>query len=190
MNLKSSLKQLSNKMKELENMHPDYKGFAMYSELSQNILKCMLMEYIKHFEEELSIIFIDSENQKIIWYNKPLYLMHRKVLICMDYQLCICIQNNVLFQTNNDIITYIQNFNIFDDEPLCVKNVNNPNLLFSLLYYRSETPNTHNSEKLRLTLGEAIYADMLHNKRTPADISAEFDRYIEDNYEKIIYVMC
>ena len=47
MSLKLKLKLLSRKMKIIGKMHADYKGLGMHSAMSDAIVKCVLLYYIK-----------------------------------------------------------------------------------------------------------------------------------------------
>jgi len=210
MSLKLKLKMLSKKMKMLGNMHPDYKGLSMYSEVSPYIMKSTLLYFIKFFMQEISIIFIDSRKEKITWYNKTLYHKSKKAIVCVDDKYCICLRENVLINAGTcktvllDIYIYLEKFNILEDEIVCDQRSNvtlnnsrrpkDQSLFIALVNYQCDDVQTEDQSKsaeaLRLKLGEHLHNYLLLYNKTPADVAAEFDTYLEDKYEKIVYVIC
>lgn len=208
MSLKLKLKMLSKKMKMLGNMHPDYKGLGMYSDVSPYILKSTLLYFMKFFMQEISIIFIDTTKDKITWYNKPLYLTKRKAIICVDNKYCVCLRDNTLINTSmlkDDIkqllVDYLENFNILDDNIStelgsyvirCKRRQKDQSLFIALVNYQwPEISNNQSNaaEALRLKLGEHIHNYLLLYNKTAADIASEFDTYVEKTYEKIVYIL-
>lgn len=214
MPLKLKLKMLSRKMKIIGNMHPDYKGIGMHSCMSNCIIKGMLYYYLKYYKTELSIIFIDQQNDKITWYNKALFLTNNRALICIGDK-CMCVRminNTILIQNtflklkhmesiNIQILEMLKVYNIFDTDdimyddetPMQNTNVDKDNsvcmALLNYIYADNEYSNIHKSEVLRLTLGEYIYSYLTRENIKPMDLACEFDNHI-NKYEKIVYVMC
>ncbi len=216
MSLKLKLKMLSRKMKIIGNMHPDYKGIGMHSRMSNCIIKGMLYYYLKYYKTELSIIYIDQQNDKITWYNKSLFLTKNRALICVDDK-CMCVRminNSILLQNtflklkhmesmNAKILQMLRDYYIFDvdsddiryddETPIQNTNIEKDNsvcmALLNYMYTDNEYSNIHKGEVLRLTLGEYIYSYLIRENSNPVKLATEFDNYIE-NYERIVYIMC
>ena len=216
MPLKLKLKMLSKKMKIIGNLHPDYKGIGMHSCMSTCIIKGMMLYYLKYYKTELSIIYIDEQNDKITWYNKSLFLKNNRALICIDDK-CMCVRminNTILIQNtflklehmesmNTKILQMLKDYNIFDidsddimyDNETSMQNNNiykDNSVCMALLNYSfpdNEYSNIHKSEVLRLTLGEYIYSYLARENIRPINLESEFNDYI-DKYERIVYVMC
>lgn len=213
MSLKLKLKMLSRKMKMLGNMHPDYKGLGMYSEMSPYILKGTLLYFIKFFLQEMSIIFIDTGKEKITWYNQPLYIYNKKAIVCIDDKYCVCLRDNVLINTNvlkadikEMLLQYFKKFHILDDKVICGCSMSDDSnkcknrrpkdqsVLLALLNYQMPDVSAEDQSKcaevLRHKLGEHIHNYLLLYNKTPADIADEFNTYLDEKYEKIVYIMC
>jgi hypothetical protein len=186
-------------MKILGNMHPDYKGLAMYSKMSPYMLKSTFLYFIKFFMQEISIIFIDTVKEKITWYNKSLYLGTRKAIICIDNMQCACLKDNKIVHSlkREDISTityYLNELHIIEDTIVydCHKGKPSKSTFLALLHYQVSHPEDQNkeAEELRLKLGEHIHNYLLLYDKTPADVAAEFDKYVEDKYDKTVYIVC
>lgn len=207
MSLKLKLKMLSRKMKIIGNMDPNYKGIAMHSVMSEYILKGIFLYFCKYYKTELSIIFVDIHNEKVIWYNKPFYQKSGRAILCFDCK-CMCIrrtEQNISILSDNknsssSICNMISNFSLFDDENIIYnsqfidKNIQptkDISVCVSLLNYilpDTEYATVKQSETMRLTLGEYIYGYLMQNNN-PHDLEQEFTKYIDD-FEKTVYVMC
>lgn len=214
MSIRLKLKMLSRKMKLLGNMHPDYKGLGMYSEMSPNMLKSTFLYFIKFFLQELSIIFIDTKKEKITWYNKPLYLQNKKAIVCIDCQHSVCLLDNVLLYSNvlkedtrHLILDYLNRFNILDDYDTKItcderghytlhnsRRPKDQSVFIALLNYQlfgiPTEDQSNAAEVLRHKLGEHIHNYLLLYNKTPADIASELDAYLNEKYEKLTYIIC
>jgi len=202
--LKMRLQKLSRKMRDLGGMQQAYKGLAAYSSMSSEIQRCTLMHFIKIFKTEISLIYLYPNDQKAVWYNKPLFLSSESAIMCIDdkylyvekkmnqdNQTVISIENvfaDKYPMFSNELLNYINELSIFDDakdiyyDTLAPSQTGHQSLLLSL---KQGSP-----EHLRWQIGEAIYNDLQNNNKTPGVLAAEFDAYLEDSYEKTVYVLC
>jgi hypothetical protein len=206
--MKKQLTSLSNKMKKIGNMHKSYKGLAMHSKMSTEMHKSMLLFFIKHYGD-ISLICCDHENQKVIWYNKPLYHHTHTAIIYIDDAYFVCVRNistilnTFLYQERDksmQIMDFLQCMDIFNEDDLHYDSlaIQQPfekggclcmSLLNSVLPL-DRYATVQKAEDLRFQLGLQIYEYLLKHKKTPTDLAEEFNQYVLKNYEKIVYVMC
>ncbi len=198
--ISKKLRQLSLNFKDLGNMHPSYKGFAAFSEVSSELQKAILLSYI----ENISLILINYDESKIIWINKDLYEKYDKALIYIENKFLVLVNkdivNNKIILTskhynNEELINILLNMNIFEYENMTINN-NIPyvkdSFFLILKMYISENciTNISQSEKLRYIIGEHIYNYLIMNKSTPYDMALLFDESINNFHNKITYLLC
>jgi len=182
------LRELSQNMRDLGKMHPSYKGFGMYSSVSPELQKAILYYCIT----DLSIIHIDICNDKIIWYNEPNFHKTNKVIIYYNNKYILCMKKDDTIQIfYHREIPLIEIMNIFND--YAIEYVQNPyknNIYTLLMQYMDMEVNTNKVEKMRLIIGTDMYEYMKESNKNPIELAQEFDEYLYNIYEKIIYVIC
>jgi len=88
-------------------------------------------------------------------------------------------------------IPLIEIMNIFND--YAIEYVQNPyknNIYTLLMQYMDMEVNTNKVEKMRLIIGTDMYEYMKESNKNPIELAQEFDEYLYNIYEKIIYVIC
>jgi len=160
--------------------------------------------FMKHFNKELSLIYVNFNKAEITWYNQLRFLETGRAIICVnDKYICIRqtisadaavrdihLLNTFLYQDkqlSDSILNILQKYEIFTDDILY--DILTPqqgddcdSLFMSLLNYVYED-NTYASvpgaQQLMLFL----------NKESYTATTKEFDEYLESK-EKIVYVLC
>jgi hypothetical protein len=213
MTLKQKLKALSKIMRIVGNNDPSHKGLAMHSMMSPEMQKSTLLYFRnKFFTAELSVIFLDLDNHKIVWHNQIQFLETGRAIIYVKDNYYMCVrrvdqQNVALLSTflHKDkelslcILDFLEEFNIFYSDitydvltpQQSASPKKNNTLCMALLNYSypgDKYATITQAEKLRLLVGDQIYNDIDQDKKTISDISAEFEEYL-NTLEKIVYVM-
>ena len=142
----NKLKQLSLKFNQLGNIDQTYSGFDSFSQVSSELQKGILSIYMN----EMSLLIIDYDNDKLTWINKALYIRNNKVLIYV-------LNNNHLAFARNDIlnnyiilttmnyykkgdldmlINFLEKINIFNNKEIVIdiKNLSNDNIKDGYFY--------------------------------------------------------
>lgn len=209
MPLKQKLKALSKIMRIIGNNDPSYKGFAMHSMMSPELQKCTLHNFLS---QDMSIIFLDLDNNKITWYNQLHFIETGRAIMYIkdNYYMCVrringsnvVILNTFLYQDKElslRVLDFLEEFNIFYSDitydvltpQQSISPKKNNTLFMALLNYKypvDKYATITQAEKLRLLVADHIYSLIDTNKLTPQDIATTFDEALT-KYEKIVYVM-
>jgi|694.fasta_scaffold00020_109 hypothetical protein len=187
--MNSKLRELSQNMRELGKMHQSYKGFGMYSTVSTELQKAILYYSIP----DISLVSVDSDEDKVIWYNKSNFFKNNKVIIHYNNNYILCIKKNDTIQIlHNHPIPLIDDvMNIFDNNIIEYTPPSYKNNIFTLItQYMDMKINTNKIEKTRLIIGTELYNYMKDSNKTPLALACEFDTYLSNVYEKTVFVMC
>jgi hypothetical protein len=186
--MNKKLRELSQNMRELGEMHPSYKGFGMYSSVSPELQKAILYYSITNF----SLINIDASDNKIVWYNISIFNRCNKAIIYYNkkYILCVKKENTIQIFYHHEI-PLIESVDIFDNCIIeYVQNRYKNNIYTLIMQYMDMEVNTNKVEKMRLIIGTEMYQYMKEINKTPNEFANEFTKYLCDIYEKTIYVVC
>jgi len=197
----NKFKELSRNFKELGNMDPSYKGFALFSTVSQEFKKAVLSIHL----DQISLLILDYDNCKISWINKDNYKENGKVLIYVEKNnVLLCakkdsIHNVLIIYTINkyndvELIDFIKQFNMFEEDiiiNLIYLGINDE-FFYMLKYYLIENENIRisQSEKLRYRCGKIIYDYLIAYNITPHEMVLEYNKNVKKYSKRITYILC
>jgi len=173
----------------------------MIDSLTPEVQKSILLYYIRCYGD-ISLIMIDTIENKITWYNKPLYMITKKALVYVNNQHIMCFRDTTLLkpfiiseEMTEEILSCINGMCILNDDIVmtndCIAYIEH-GMFYALMNHKLKTTYATESKakNLCLFLGKMLYKYIVSNNKCLTDTARDFDEYLIKYYEKITYLIC
>jgi len=144
--------------------------------MSSDLTKATILEVINTYDLKTTSLIVITDD-KIIWYNKQLFITANKVLILYENEIIYATKgyNDIIYvyTSNSTLYEILECYDVFDNyiiELYEIYDEHVPNFMALWLYFNYKYYNEFDIS-------------------IPYNISTLFEEYIKD-FEKIIYVLC
>jgi hypothetical protein len=146
----------------------------------------LLLSYIRTYGN-ISLITVDIEENKIVWYNKQLYHVTHKAILYVDKKYLLCLDNLKILNYSAGLSDKLLDF------------INDMGIFHGIISYATQDGSEYSTYAALISLSSSYKLLRIipqnikrysKSGKTLSDLHKEFDEYLEKYYEKICYIIC